>query len=293
MKKINLTKVASVVLSALALGYMACQPDEFGDGNGLSDPSVTASFTVTKVEGKVNTYVVAAETKDVLAVKWDKGDDTGLNFGKTVDTLVYPDAGKYSVILQTIGKGGIMATSAPQDIVVETSDPVAGNIILGGKFETSDDISKWTVLNISASGTSWAFADGKATVTGGGWNQQGFYQTINVVSGRTYKIELTASSTSGASNTWFEVYCSTTAPVQNSDYNSDGIKRNINTWNGCGTGAFSGKISAVGCVPDDNPTINDGVFTASADGVMYLVIKCGGEDLKSGISVDNIEVRGQ
>jgi hypothetical protein len=290
MKKLNIVKGISIMLIVATMSvYMACQPDEFGDGNGLSDPSVSASFTVTKVEGKVNTYVLTANSKNVLGVKWDKGDGIGFGFGKTIDTVVYPDAGKYEVVLQAIGKGGITASSPAQEINVETSDPIAGNIVVGGKFETSDDISKWTVLNISASGTSWTFADGKATVTGGGWNQQGFYQTINVLSGKTYKIDLNASSTSGVSNTWFEVYCSTTPPVQNSDYNSGGIKRNINTWDGCGTAAFSGKVSTIGC----NSSKNGGTFTAAADGVMYLIIKCGGEDLKNGISVDNIEVRGQ
>ena len=126
-------------------------------------------------------------------------------------------------------------------------------------------------------------------MTGGGWNQQGIYQTINVLKDKTYKIDLVAASTTGMSNTWFEVYCSTTAPTQGSDYNAGGILRNINTWDGCGTSAFSGKISVVGCNVDKNK----GTFTPTADGVMYLVIKGGGEDLKGGISIDNIEVRAQ
>jgi hypothetical protein len=290
MKKINILKISAMMLITSVSGiYMACQPDEFGDGNGLTDPEFAASsFKVTPISGTTNKFLLTVDdVSKALGFKWDKGDGTYL-FGNATDTLFLPDVGTYTIGLTVIGKGGVEATTT-KDIVITTPDPNAGNLVLGGKFETADDISKWTVLNISASGTTWAFDGGKATVTGGGWNQQGFYQTINVVSGKTYKIDLNASSTSGVSNTWFEVYCSTTAPVQNNDYTADGIKRNINTWDGCGTSAFSGKVSAIGC----NDSKNGGTFTATADGVMYLVIKCGGEDLKSGISVDNVEVRGQ
>src|SRR4051812_717436 len=125
MKKINIAKAISYMLIVLTMCvYMACQPDEFGDGNGLSDPSVAASFTVTKVEGKVNTYVLKSNNEGVLGVKWNKDDGLDFNFGRMIDTVYYPDAGTYTVTLEAIGKGGIVATSAPQEIVVETSDPV-------------------------------------------------------------------------------------------------------------------------------------------------------------------------
>jgi len=285
--KTNNKKIGLAVIGALFVGiFSGCQPENYAD-NGLTTPGLAASFTITAVEGKTNRFVLKADASKALAVKWDKGEGS-YYLGYPIDSLFLPDVGSYNIGLTVVGKGGV-EVKATKNVVITTPDPKAGNLILGGKFDTADDISKWTVLTISASGTTWTLADGRATVTGGGWNQQGIYQTINVVAGRTYKIDMSASSTSGVSNTWFETYCSYTAPVQNNDYSADGIKRNINTWDGCGASAFSGKISSVGC----NASKNGGTFTATTTGVMYFVIKCGGEDLKDGISIDNVEVRGQ
>ena len=98
---------------------------------------------------------------------------------------------------------------------------------------------------------------------------------------------MVCSSTSGLTETWFEVFASPVAPVQGNDYSEGGAKRSINTWAGCGIDPFAGKISSIGCGD------NTGVFTPTEDGVMYIVIKSGGGDLKDGVAVDNIEVRGQ
>lgn len=284
---LNIILKRSVFLMfALSLGTLvSCQPDEVGTGNGLTATNTDASFTIAPVAGEVNTYILTAKTKGAILSKWNIGD--GEYTGKFTEKISLPDAGTYTISHTAVGIGGVTATTT-EKIVVATSDPLKGNLVQGGKLDTASDISKWTVLNISASGTSWAFANGKATVTGGGWNQQGFYQAISVVSGRTYKVDMVCSSTSGVSNTWFEVFVSPIIPTQNSDYSAGGKIRTINTWAGCGTSAFSGKISSVGC----DGTSNAGIYTATATETVYLVIKCGGEDLKDGISVDNIELRG-
>lgn len=288
----NLTKYnfkrSVVLIFTLSLGTLiSCQPDEVGtgDGNGLTATNIDASFTVTPVAGEVNTYLLSAQTGGVLLSKWNIGD--GEYTGKFAEKISLADAGTYTISHTAVGIGGATATTT-KEIVVATSDPLKGNLVQGGKLDTTSDISKWTVLNIASSGTSWAFANGKATVTGGGWNQQGFYQAISVVSGRTYKVDMVCSSTSGVSNTWFEVFVSPIIPTQNSDYSAGGKIRTINTWAGCGTSAFSGKISSVGC----DGSSNAGTYTATATETVYLVIKCGGENLKDGISVDNIELRG-
>ncbi|MEO7988830.1 MAG: hypothetical protein ABI663_04765 [Chryseolinea sp.] len=263
----------------------SCFPEE-ADNNGLTEESLDATFTITPIEGSSNRFILKANTTDYIMSKWELGDGSPAFMGNEVEEIFLPDKGDYTVIHTAVGKGGFQESeSLPLNIPVP--DPVSGNIVRGGKLDTQEDIDEWTILNISASGASWSFNGGKATVTGGGWNQQGFYQEINVIEGKKYKIDMVGSSTTGVSNTWFEVYCSTTAPVQNNDYGGD-ILRNINTWDGCGTSAFSGKISSIGCNKDKNA----GTFTASATGIMYLVIKCGGENLSGGISVDNIEVRG-
>lgn len=290
MKKINmrfLDKIAIMVISLIL--FSGCQTGVIGDGNGLSTDGLNSGFTITP-GSNANTFKLTASSNstDFVFHYWNIGDGAGSALGVASQSLFLPDVGTYTVIHTVYGKGGSGPAPTSQTINVTTPDPKSGNLVQGGKLDTTSDISKWTVLNISSSGTSWAFANGKATVTGGGWNQQGIYQAISVVSGTTYSVNMLCSSTSGVSNTWFEVFVSPTMPTQNSDYSAGGKIRSINTWAGCGSSPFSGKISSVGCgVPD-----NDGKFTATATGTVYLVIKCGGENLKDGISVDNIELRG-
>ncbi|TDE42439.1 hypothetical protein E0I26_13260 [Flavobacterium rhamnosiphilum] len=290
MKKINmrfLDKIAIIVVSLII--FSGCQTEDIGDGNGLSTEGLNSGFTITP-GSNANTFNLASSpnSTDFVFHFWNFDDGAGSVAGTADKSLFLPDVGVYNITHNVYGKGGSAATPTTQIITVTTPDPVSGNLVEGGKLDTNSDISKWTVLNISASGTSWAFANGKATVTGGGWNQQGFYQAISVVSGRTYKVDMVASSTSGVSNTWFEVFVSPTIPIQNNDYSAGGKIRSINTWAGCGGSAFSGKISSVGCGGTDNV----GTYKATATGTVYLVIKCGGENLKDGISVDNIELRG-
>lgn len=269
---------------------IGCQPEDSFDNNGLTATDIDASFTVTPVEGVMNHYILKAQTNDVISSKWNLGE--GDYLGKMTEEIFLPDAGNYTITHTAIGRGGA-TNSASQELLVEQSDPNAGNIVLGGKFETPDDISHWTVLNISASGTEWIFENGKATVKGGGWNQKAIYQPIEVIGGKTYKINMSVSSTSGVSNTWFEVFASTTPPVEGSDYSAGGKLITLNTWAGCGSTPFSGKLSDVGC--DLNALKypgEPGKFVAEATGTIYLVIKCGGENLKDGIAVDNVEMRG-
>lgn len=292
--KIKITKHILIKLSVLSMIMItACQPDNSFKNNGLTATDIDASFVVTPVSGVTNRYTLQAQTTtNVITNWWDIGDGSGMFIGKEKEEIFLPDAGTYTLAHTAVGKGGATYT-ASQELIVEVSDPNAGNIVKGGKFDTAADISNWTVLNISASGTEWTFANGKATVQGGGWNQKAIYQAIDVIGGKTYKIDMLVSSTSGVSNTWFEVFASPTPPVDGSDYSAGGKLLTINTWAGCGGDPFSGKLSVVGCDLGALAYPNEpGKFVASATGTIYLVIKCGGEDLKNGIAVDNVEMRG-
>lgn len=286
MKKINILKISAMMLIASVAGiYMACQPDEFGDGNGLTDPEFAASFTVTKAEGKTNTWIVKSSKKGVLAVKWDKGTGKYLA-GSEIDTVVFPDAGTYTVGLQAVGKGGI-TTTATQDIVVDTSDPVAGNLVVGGRMDNPD---AWTKLPINGGAMNFDITDGELHITGGSWGHNAVYQPIEVVAGRKYKLDLFVEG-SGATDVWFEVYLGTSAPTPNNDYSDGGIRLGLNTWTGCAKTPFEGQLSSIGCT---GSLIGSGkTVTFDQSGTIYLLIKCGGADAgTTGISVDNVEFRG-
>ena len=272
-----------ILLLAIGSTIMSCQPEEFKGGNGLTDTNVDASFTITPIEGQSNYYILQAQSSNVIGSKWDIGE--GEFSGNLREEVFIPDAGTYTISHTAIGRGGATSTST-QELIVAQSDPNAGNLIVGGKFLDADDHSQWTILTISGSGASWTYNSGNATITGGGWNQQGIYQAVEVQANKDYRIDMRVSG-GGSVNTWFEVYVSTTAPVQNQDYTADGRRIGLSTWDGCANGPFDGKLSIVGCVGSGN------VVNFDQDGTVYFVVKCGGENIgATGISMTNVEMRG-
>lgn len=277
--KLNIIKACA--LAAMALGiYTGCKPEKY-DGNGLTSPDLQASFQVTPVASKANYYVLSADTKGVLGVKWDLGD--GAVIGKPVDTVFFPDAGKYTITLTAIGKGGITKT-ASQDVNVATSDPLSGNLVLGANMGPTDD-AFWNHTTIS-NGVVFAIENGKMVAKGGGFGHAGIWQAVDVVAGRKYRVDMTVSG-SGATDTWFEVYVGTKQPVAGTDYSDGGARLAINTWTGCGKTPFNGKLSAIQCAGSGN------TYTATATGKVYLLIKSGGGNLGlTGIEFTKVTFRG-
>ena len=275
-----------LVLSAIFIS--SCTKENIGEGNGLKT-DLQASFTVAPIQGRLNTYLVKSTTVGAIAAKWDFDKGTGYATGKMVDTVFYPDAGIYSLKMQAMGKGGIFYDAAAQPVTVATSDPVAGNLVQGGKFNAGDEV-KWTMHPISA-GVSFAMNGGKMVATGGSWGHAAFYQAIQVQANKKYKFSMIVSG-SGATDTWFEVYFGTAAPVANSDYNSEGIKLALNTWSGCGNTVFNGNLATIACA--GSLVGKNGEITFSQAGTVYLFIKTGGANLgTTGISIDNVELRGK
>jgi hypothetical protein len=288
--RINLKGYKYVLLGIAAISTLiACHPDDSVEGNGLSDPNVDSSFTITPVEGATNRYLLESQSNGVLASKWDLGE--GVYMGKMTETVFLPDAGTYTITHTAVGRGG-SSTSTSQELVVQESDPVAGNLVQGGKLDTADDIAEWTILNIGDPGASWTFHDGMATINSdGSYHQQGIYQTIEVVKDKEYTIDMNVSGGTFG-NTWFEVYAGTTPPVPGSDY-TDNKVMGLSTWDGCATAPFSGKLSSVGCVVNTRTETLSNVVKFDTSGTIYLVIRSGGEFYDpAGISVDNIEFRG-
>tara|TARA_R110000868_G_scaffold21640_12_gene89871 strand:+ start:13527 stop:14429 length:903 start_codon:yes stop_codon:yes gene_type:complete len=291
LKKHIFMLIALTIMATIA----SCQPDELGTGNGLSDPNVDASFTVTPIEGVTNRYRLEAQTINVLSSKWDVGD--GIFSGKMTEEVFFPDAGTYIVTHIAVGKGGETNTTT-QEIVVAQSDPVSGNIVKGGKFEDTAAHSEWTIQPISDSGASWVLNDGGATIfSTSAWAQQGIYQAIDVVKDKEYTIDMKVSGGGGFINTWFEVYVGTTPPVDGVEYSANGTTdfkiMGLSTWDGCATAPFSGRLTNVGCVKNSKTDAIDNTITFAETGTIYLYIRSGGEVFDpSGITITNVEMRG-
>lgn len=271
----------SLLLSAGIFFLAGCSPETVDEGYGITQPAVDAGFTVTKISE--NKYHLKRNHDNYLNSQWNV-DGAGFANGKNEIDVFFPDAGTYIVQHNAVGIGGQVGGTASHSFVVATPDPIAGNIVLGGKFENADDIAKWSIHTISPTKAQWVFANKAATIVASGGNQQAIYTKINVEAGKQYTIDLAASSTSALEDTWFEVYVLNSIPAAGQDV-SGTVYRNINTWDGCGKAAFGGKISSVGC-----GSKNAGIYTATATGSVYLVIKCGGKTV-NGLTIDNVEVR--
>jgi len=275
----------SLLISASVFFMASCSPDTVEEGNGLTQPEVDAAFTVTKTaENRYHLKRVNDNNINFINSQWNIDYDGFVNGKNEIDVFL-PDAGTYIIQHSAVGIGGVSGGMTSQTVVVPTSDPVAGNIIQGGRFDTPAEVAKWTIFPISSTGAQWVFANGKATIVASGSNQQAFYQAVNVVAGQKYSIDMVASSATPLVDTWFEVYMLDSLPAPGNDL-SGTVYRNINTWDGCGKTAFGGKVSAIGC----NSGKNSGIYTATSTGTVYLVIKCGGGNV-SGLSVDKVELR--
>lgn len=284
-KFIRLSCVA-VVLAAMVV-TVACSPEETSGGNPLFIEGLDATYTIQQTDENGNRYTSSGiQDENVKLHLWrviseTNESDTGDIIGGAEREFFLPDAGTYVIRHTVVGYNGGSNSVSEKTVVVETPDPISGNIIQNGRFK--DGMDNWNILTISASGAAWNIENEMATITGGGWNQQGLYQAVEVVGGKPYNVDMKVSGP-GSTETWFELYLSPTPPVQGTEYTADGIRMQLNTWAGCATSSFEGQLSAVGCGGSGMPV------TFAEDGTVYFVLKCGGNVINS-ISVDNVEMR--
>lgn len=272
--------LTAFVFSILAIG---CQPDEEGLGNGLTNADVTADFTITQLDQEPNRFLLSNEGSSVLRYFWSVGE--GFYEGSATDTIFLPDAGEYTLSHRVIDRGGATSTNT-QELNVPTSDPIAGNIVQGGRFEDEEAWQEWTILNISESGASWNFNDGFATLNASNFSQQGIFQEVTVEAGVPYTIDMRVFG-SGTTDTWFEVYAAPSPPVQFSEYTDGGIRAGFSSFHeGCATSEFDGPLSDIDCL-DTEDTV-----TFDQSGTIYLVIRSGGQNTgTTGVSVTSVEMR--
>jgi len=273
----------------LPFAMIACTETNYGDVNKtrIVKSDLDPSFTVVPLVA--NRYILTpSSNKNVIFSGWDLGVGIFATFN-TSDTLFLPDAGSYNIRRFVVGAGGISSDTISQTITVATSDPVAGNLVVGGKFANSVDVAKWTIGGTGSAGGVWTFTPGKATLTASGYSGRGIYQAINVTGGYKYKIDMLVSSTTGLTDSWFEVYCGYSTPTLTGDYNEGGALYSINTWDSSvGKSPFSGMLSKTLLGQAVN---NTGVFTATKTGTVYLVIRGGGSNMQAGVSITNVEFR--
>lgn len=100
--------------AALAAWFLlpACSPDLDGEIGSLP----TASFNMTPVPGKANTWLLESTSQHVFGYQWLKGVGSFAN-GKAIDTAYFGQKGKYTVTLRVFGQGGQAETSQEVEVV--------------------------------------------------------------------------------------------------------------------------------------------------------------------------------
>ncbi|WP_423148492.1 PKD domain-containing protein [Rubrolithibacter danxiaensis] len=260
-----------MVLAVAAIVITGCDKDE-------KVPPPMADFTVQAAKLAVT---FTPDVKNVRYYSWDFGDGSPVSTEKSPSHF-YDDGGNYTVTLTVTGRDG--STLAKSQEITVTA-PV--NYIQGGKFETAEDEAKWTKFAINLNNNiTWARNDGKMIASGGNGGHAGIYQAIQVEANTKYQFSMLVSG-SGATDTWFEVYFGSFAPVEGNDYSDGGTVFGLNTWAGCGNSTFSGNIATLGCAGSNKD--KNGEITFSQSGTVYLVIKTGGANLGTGgIAIDNV-----
>lgn len=114
--KCNLSRIYNsfLLLSSLFI-IKACTPDNDG---ALGNKAI-ASFTVTPVQGKANTYALESTSQNAFGYQWDKGTGAYVR-GNALDTAYFAVKGEYTVTLRAFGRGGYDSSS--QKVTVEADD---------------------------------------------------------------------------------------------------------------------------------------------------------------------------
>jgi PKD repeat protein len=134
MKKINFfgSMLCCVTIAGIAI-TTGCKKTTYELGT-----KATASFTVSALAGRVNTFVLTSTSQNAFTQQWNRGNGQGFRNGGITDTAYYPFPGTYKVQLYAVGRGGI--DTAAQTITVSAIDPAAYYTLLttgGWKLDNS------------------------------------------------------------------------------------------------------------------------------------------------------------
>jgi len=274
MTKIDIMKTIKIIIYTLMIGIVTllsgCDDDD------VVYPAPTAedaAFTFTLDPDNPNIVNFnAVESDNNWYTHWDFGDGSSAEGYEA--NKVFIREGDYDVRFKVFTRGG---TAESIQTIVVNEDFEGPNVLLNGEFNGSDE---WTVLPIS-DGIDVNFTGDKAVWTGGEFGQAGIYQPVHVEAGVPYQIDMEVSG-GGLTDSWYEVYIGSATPVPGQDYADGGMRLGLNTWAGCGNEAFDNSLTEISCVGEGN-----GLVEFNTTGTVYLVIRGGGADYGSGLSLDN------
>ncbi|WP_207425719.1 hypothetical protein [Pedobacter sp. SYSU D00535] len=104
--------------------FSGCQENE-----GELGEAAKASFKVTPVTGKTNTYLLESTSENAFRYQWDIGAGQGLRAGKAIDTAYFLKKGTYEVKLYAHGSGGYDVATQQVTVANDDLSPILNNEI--------------------------------------------------------------------------------------------------------------------------------------------------------------------
>ena len=265
--------LSKFLMLGIILISIGCTEDDYvAKAPTSSDAAFSFSFD-TENPNKV--LFTANPEIETWYTHWDFGDNSSAEGMES--SKIYLKKGDYDVRFKVFTEGG--DAESIQTIVINENFQ-GPNILLNGEFNGSDN---WTILPIS-DGVEVNFTGDKAVWTGGSWGQVGVYQPVHVEANVPYQIDMEVSG-SGLTDSWYEVYIGAEIPVPGQDYADGGARLGLNTWNGCGAEPFEGLLTEISCVGEGG-----GLVKFDTAGTVYFVIRGGGADYGTGLSLDNVSI---
>jgi len=115
MKCKNIAQPCILILLFSLLLTTGCSPDK----GGPLGQKATASFTISPVAGRINTYLLQSTSKNAFGYQWNKGNGDFVK-GQQTDTAYFPLKGNYTVQLRAFGRGGY--DTAAQSVTIDVDD---------------------------------------------------------------------------------------------------------------------------------------------------------------------------
>ncbi|WP_143307080.1 PKD domain-containing protein [Chitinophaga vietnamensis] len=259
----------------------ACTPES---GRKDLGPLPVASFTATPLGSNPNKIVVKSTTPGAFLWSWNYANN--LTSRLETDTFSFPKKGEYSIQLTAFTHGGYATAAQKVNIA---NDMPAVNILPGSDLTQSASSQYWTVLNTGGTQTSINFTAAGLVFSNTGNSNGAIFQGVKVNPAKDYILSMQVQG-SGATNSWFEVYVGTDAPVQGKDYSGNKFI-SLNTWAGCGNAPFNGDLAAIGC--SGSGTGAGGKLHFTSNNTVYILIKAGssgGTLGNGGITVANVKL---
>lgn len=271
---------------AIGLLFMACDP-KVDSGIGLGPVPTDAQIDFSIEPGADSYHWILKNNSSVNGITyWDLGNGATAS-GNEVE-VHYPDIDTYTITLTLVTSGGSVTKTIEH--VQEVADPLFGNLVKGGKFETADDIANWTIQYPDLGNPGIVeFVNGRVHYDNApwSWGQATIYQPIEVSADQEYRVDLNFE-TAGVFNAWFKVYACLTEPVDGTEYTGPILITEIPIW-GADIPAKSGRL--LDLYNPDSGNQNNCVVTFPTSGTIWLEIQCGAQELFDGVYIDNVEFR--